>query len=554
MVVKGEQLEDNFDISILIPQLAYTYSTSAVSNTAVPDKEWNYGSATNFKTQYGTAEVWNQSPFTVSRTLKDMPAGTYTIRTKAFYRYAENSINYSAYTSESEIPQAYLFAGYSKTPLANVAQLATTESDRYVNPAVVDEAEGLCVPNNQESAMMAFTDDALTPVLERTVQTVLPDSADLVFGITSELMEGNCWVVWYSFQIEYNAIDKNVLATELDGMIAKLDDLLDNYDGILLDVVKAEGTSVSNAAKQVSRDDVEAMSKAAADVLAATQATSDNIDLMTQFEEASAAFDLEVETNAEYMTAENLALCQDILDRKDNPYSLTPEAISQLLDDMDLALARMYNPEYKGASDDNPVDFTVRIKNNSFETGTAEGWIYNIAATGDTGVKDNSNATYTIENADGAYVFNTWHSSLPNGGFWISQTVKGLPAGTYQLEALMASNAGNTITLSAANATADFVLENDLNLATDGAIVFTIAENEPVEIKASSQTWFKVDNFRLTYFGTESQKDPSAIEENVKNEKFKNERIYNLSGQRISVNSVLPKGVYIIDGRKIMVK
>jgi hypothetical protein len=550
MVVKGEQLEENFDISILIPQLAYTYSTSAVSNTAVPDKEWYYGSATNFKTQYGTAEVWNQSPFTVSRTLKDMPAGTYTIRTKAFYRYAENSINYSAYTSESEIPQAYLFAGYSKTPLANVAQLATTESDRYVNPAVVDEAEGLCVPNNQESAMMAFTDDALTPVLERTVQTVLPDSADLVFGITSELMEGNCWVVWYSFQIEYNAIDKNVLATELDGMIAQLDNLLDNYDGILLDVVKAEGTSVSNAAKQVSRDDVEAMSKAAADVLAATQATSDNIDLMTQFEEASAAFDLEVETNAENMTAENLALCQDILDRKDNPYSLTPEAISQLLDDMDLALARMYNPEYKGASDDNPVDFTVRIKNNSFETGTAEGWIYNIAATGDTGVKDNSNATYTIENADGAYVFNTWHSSLPTGGFWVAQTVKGLPAGTYQLDALMASNAGNTITLAAANASVDFVLENDLNLATDGSIIFTIAENEPVEIKASSQTWFKVDNFRLTYFGTESQKDPSAIDE-IAVESHISSAIYNLSGQRIQT---LRKGINIIDGKKVLVK
>jgi hypothetical protein len=398
--------------------------------------------------------------------------------------------------------------------------------------------------------MMAFTDDALTPVLERTVQTVLPDSADLVFGITSELMEGNCWVVWYSFQIEYNAIDKNVLATELDGMIAQLDNLLDNYDGILLDVVKAEGTSVSNAAKQVSRDDVEAMSKAAADVLAATQATSDNIDLMTQFEEASAAFDLEVETNAENMTAENLALCQDILDRKDNPYSLTPEAISQLLDDMDLALARMYNPEYKGASDDNPVDFTVRIKNNSFETGTAEGWIYNIAATGDTGVKDNSNATYTIENADGAYVFNTWHSSLPTGGFWVAQTVKGLPAGTYQLDALMASNAGNTITLAAANASVDFVLENDLNLATDGSIIFTIAENEPVEIKASSQTWFKVDNFRLTYFGTESQKDPSAIDE-IAVESHISSAIYNLSGQRIQT---LRKGINIIDGKKVLVK
>jgi hypothetical protein len=53
---------------------------------------------------------------------------------------------------------------------------------------------------------------------------------------------------------------------------------------------------------------------------------------------------------------------------------------------------------------------------------------------------------------------------------------------------------------------------------------------------------------------------PEGIEDNVKIEKLKNENIYNLSGQRISVNSVfsassaLPKGVYIVDGKKVMVR
>ena len=114
----------------------------------------------------------------------------------------------------------------------------------------------------------------------------------------------------------------------------------------------------------------------------------------------------------------------------------------------------------------------------------------------------------------------------------------------------MASNAGNTITLSAANATADFVLENELDHATDGSIIFTIAENEPVEIKASSQSWFKVDNFRLTYFGTESQKEPSAIA-NVEVAKNASSAIYNLNGQRIQM---LRKGINIVDGKKILVK
>ena len=54
--------------------------------------------------------------------------------------------------------------------------------------------------------------------------------------------------------------------------------------------------------------------------------------------------------------------------------------------------------------------------------------------------------------------------------------------------------------------------------------------------------------------------EETGIEENVRIEKLKNERIYNLQGQRVSVNSVfsvssvLPKGVYIVDRKKVWVK
>ena len=44
----------------------------------------------------------------------------------------------------------------------------------------------------------------------------------------------------------------------------------------------------------------------------------------------------------------------------------------------------------------------------------------------------------------------------------------------------------------------------------------------------------------------------TGIEEIVKIKKLKNESIYNLQGQRVSWGR--PKGIYIIDGRKVMVK
>jgi len=114
----------------------------------------------------------------------------------------------------------------------------------------------------------------------------------------------------------------------------------------------------------------------------------------------------------------------------------------------------------------------------------------------------------------------------------------------------LASNAGNTITLSAANGTADFVLEYELDHATDASIIFTIAENEPVEIKASSATWFKVDNFRLTYYGGESTLKPSAIEPTIAKTNAPS-AIYNLSGQRLQT---LQKGINIIGGKKVIVR
>ena len=93
-------------------------------------------------------------------------------------------------------------------------------------------------------------------------------------------------------------------------------------------------------------------------------------------------------------------------------------------------------------------------------------------------------------------------------------------------------------------------------------LVATVGTNGRLRIglkkSASVQyDWTCFNNFRIFFV---PQAEDTGIKENVKIEKLKNANIYNLQGQRISVNSdssapsVLPKGIYIQDGKKIIKK
>ena len=53
-------------------------------------------------------------------------------------------------------------------------------------------------------------------------------------------------------------------------------------------------------------------------------------------------------------------------------------------------------------------------------------------------------------------------------------------------------------------------MENAKEIGTDASIIFTLAEESNVTIKASSGSWFKADYFRLTY-GPEEDKLPQDV-------------------------------------------
>ena len=545
----GGYTGDDLDITPILEGLSYTYSENAVTGNNIPDKEWTSDAGDRFKTQYGTAEVWNKSPFKVTRALKDMPAGTYTITTRAFYRTIDNDTNYDNYNSGTNQDLAFLWAGHSKTPLCNVAELAGL--DENIGSKLTNE---LTIPNNQKEANYVFTNEQFDIYTVKSVKTVLAETGDLSFGICSDEMSSDSWVVWYSFEIDYNTLDEDLLVKELAGFIDEVDKFAGDENNISSEAAKLSLKSAVSAAYDAvdhCTGLVEASSRLAKEFASFKENVAAYKEMFTALDALADAINTYFST-AEGVARDNATILHGEIDEKLGGRSYTTEQISALLAEVRAAIRELKFPAgMSTATDADPVICTSLIENPSFETGDFTGWTYNTAATGDTKIVGAADEKYVVENAEGNYLFNTWNASPVD--FYVTQTVADLKPGTYELTALVASDKGNKITVSVNNDVVETEMLEEKNIGTDVSVIFAVAEGESAVIKVSSASWFKADDFRLQYFGTNSTKTPTAIEEVATDASAS--AIFNVAGVR---QNALKKGINIVKNgntvKKIYVK
>ena len=570
-LASGEKLEKDLDISPLFDQLAYTFSTTAVSNTSVPDKEWKYGSANNFKTQYGTAEVWNQSPFEVSRTLANMPAGKYTITTKAFYRTADNETNFVNWSEESE-PQAYVFAGSVKTGLTNVAAIASHDPDEFKNAAKV--VEEFYVPNNQETAYLTFTNPQYTDALEKSASTVLVSEGDLTFGIKADQMEGNSWVVWYTFSVAYNALDNDGLDAEILALIDEADAMREGGEVVIEKAIDELANASDNGNDAVISGDKDA--KVAAinmlkDAIAYAEAGFSLMDkLNSERDYYTSLFD-------KYIYDSNNTELSDQLDNIEEAL-VSNEAIEETIAGLPgLWVKYVLGQDFSVATAEFPVDVTGIILNADFEVGNSNFWTITAAVdTLEDGTKDRvgqnqgyqSNTTYTNEDITISKFIEAWR---PNGealhdGTLAQTLLAALPEGYYTFEA--DAFATNQTEIPEGGITGAYMMVTDgtstwkepvgievnsgvpqhftLDFYSDGKTPVTVG----LLVAATNASWIVADNFQLSYIGTTVPDGIEAIE-NAQSSILNGKSIYNLAGQRVQKPV---KGLYIINGKKVVVK
>ena len=575
-IASGKPLKKDLDISVLFEQLAYTYSSTAQSNTNVPDKEWKYGDANNFKTQYGTAEVWNQTPFEVSRTISDLPAGKYTVTTRAYYRTASNTVNYESYDPSNEL--AFVFAGHNKTALTNVVEIANPSADAFVgNANIGTEEEPLYVPNNQQAAHDVFENDAYADKLEKSVSTVVAtDGGDLTFGVKADQMEGDCWVVWYTFSITYNALEDDLLNNEITALIEEANNAIDEGAG---NVIAAQD-GLSSASDKGEK----ALGGSTADKVAAVTALTDAIDYAGESVKLTEQLDEVFNDYLNKMTESDISSSDETLTNlidavsdgmndgfKDNP------TVQGYIDQFPKAWAAyvLGQDGFADATGDTPVDITGIIINAAFDMQNANYWTITTDSIDDRigqnqGYQNNNE--YTSE--DGQIVVNqfieAWRpngETLHNGN--VGQTLNvTLPAGYYTLEAdayatnqkaipeegiqgayLMANNNGNYYLTPIGIAVAGAAPEHfTVDFYSDGVNPTTVG----LRVEDTNASWIVADNFQLKYIGTEAPvgiKDIETAETTVDLKNAKN--IYSITGQRLNH---VQKGINIVDGKKVLIK
>lgn len=207
-------------------------------------------------------------------------------------------------------------------------------------------------------------------------------------------------------------------------------------------------------------------------------------------------------------------------------YNNEESTIDQLKAAISSVISKMKAKYGENASLDNPVDFTKFIVNPSFEDANLNGWTVNTS--GDTGAKDNSSGTYHCDNADGNYLFNTWDS---NRGYPISQTIQNLPKGVYMLKGMVSSTTTNAYIF--ANGGMNDANGNEVDIHqrvlletspmdyktetwfTAGQLWFVVdggsvtigavgAAADGVSYVEGGYSWYKADNFQLTYYGNQA--------------------------------------------------
>ena len=442
-IASGEKLEKDLDITPLF-KLNYTYSTTVQQGSNVPDKEWSYGDASNFKTQYGTAEVWNQSPFAVSQTLTGLPAGKYTITTKAFFRNAANAANYENY-DDGNTPEASVFAGFSKTGLTNVAVLAKESDEAIDGWATLEEGGTTYVPNSQKAAYDIFNDKDYTALVQKSVSSVVSGKGELTFGVTADVMESNCWVVWYGFELAYNAMEANDMADALEGMREQADEILDGNENV--EKVTAAVDYLNGA-----KDAHDAVDKT--DLAAMSEVMSLYEEAFAYAEEADSLAEVLYNTtliytylSEEYGESDEPGYTQILSDADVavNDKVANNERMQELIDDLKNKWAYyVAYPAINTADAENPVDITAAIYNNSFtDPEYLANGAYDLDDEATAKAANNANG-WTIEREGGknegqgagAFSDDQHHvyEFYDTKTFSISQTLTGLPAGNYVIE------------------------------------------------------------------------------------------------------------------------
>lgn len=528
--------------------------------------------------------------FDVYQEVTDVPDGIYQISANCFYRWADNG----QFTGEEPVP-AVIYMNDFQSPVQHIASNAvaaedimeddgTTLKEGWYGSWVNTDGIGY-VPNSMDAASNAFKKD----MYKQTVYGLV-EGGKMRIGIKKEVptAENRHWCLWTNFKLTYAGKSAEAVSSVIESLLPNIEAYLDaNKDGNITDpAALALEDAIDAANDAVNGSDGEEMYQAMIDLNAAYAAAQANAALVSQVQGIYDALASNTGDKVAEMDDDKLNDQYEkffgVIDAEEH-LELTSEALSQFLEDAKAFIAQVddayvaWQQETKyaevaeivaDASDDAPAELTDYLVNPDLSTGNAEGWNLDIVTATNKGYQANS--VYTgAENEEGYtptcnQFIEVWRSGNSPILGDINQKIM-LPAGTYKLTAdIIASYQGD----ASAEVVGCYLYAGEARMQVGTGngtpehfeLIFKVDEDKTLVqlgINCSETTnanWLAADNFTLTAYGKNSQigtnGEENAIEGVIANRDEK--AIYSLTGVRM--NKISRTGLYIVNGKKVLVK
>ncbi|WP_155808593.1 hypothetical protein [Xylanibacter brevis] len=555
------------------------------------------------------AEAYNKK-FDIYQELKNAPVGVYEIEVQSFFRLDRDQTAYDRWLAGTQTAPGVVYMNQAETPLKCVfsepkadgilGYEADGQTPIMYTEGGVNKFEGNWYPNDMTTAAEAF---AAGMYKTSAFGLVAKDGDPMRIGVKGDCTGPN-WAIFDNFKLTYHEYRADVVQS---AMQSALNDLNTAIDGKAYGKnVKDSVTLIAKAVADVDKGDGKAMFALLTQIYELTDRVKTSLALFDKLANSNKSLGGMLENPINDAAAQDAAiLCDEITGKIAQGILTDADAEAYLLKIAEM-ITKVNTPPYLDASDENPVPMTSLIQTPGFEkiendvkTNSIEGW---------------ENTTgYSFGNSDkqkGAYALEFYQQT-----FDMYQDIIGLPNGTYEVGVqlfnriggfdndfaeytknpkaaqayLYAVSGGKTSSAPAVCATAG-ALTNDPAIANESSytaagttyympndmvscgqffdmglyktsLIVKVTENKlRIGVKKSEQIgddWVLLDNFTLTYFGENSQKeasdDVSGI--NTINVRGAKSEFFTLDGRK---TNAAQKGIFIqkivLDNGKVVVR
>ena len=495
------------------------------------------------------AERFNTT-FDVYQTIS-VPNGLYKVEVQGFYRNGGYADAAAKHVDGSEQLLAAVYANTAETPLQSIF----TEAGKVDAGVTTDGIDGK-FPNSMANASAFFS----AGLYNNVVENVAVVDGTLTVGVRKSEAVTNDWSIFDNFRITYygEIEDLTVYKEAYDAALAAAQAALDAEANAVVtgeERTALEGAITDNTTIEETKDGYTAATTA---LNAATSTFTSAVAAYQALEDTKAEYESFDTAPYKYASSTKKAAIQEAID-----VEATSAADATAKKDAILTAVRDYVESNAVAEEAGATDFTSSILNPNAEDGV-NSWTKTLGDGSGGEIKVLSNEPFT--DAAG----NSTHSYF-DGGDWnasawdvtFSQDVT-LPSGEYLLSA----------TTRASQGIANFILfgvdqEKEMPHVgntggifnrgwNDNFVVFNVHEDNTAAkigvrgIATTQHEWMSFTRFRLVRLGE------ANIINGIQTEILDNATIYSVNGQVVRTNATttkgLAKGVYVVNGKKVVVK